>query len=348
MSRLPVFFLPLFFCFLPGIVTAAVSADEEGEDLFPEIEPYKSGHLEVSDLHSIYYECCGNPEGRPVIVLHGGPGVGSYPRLRQYFDPVKYNIVLHDQRGTGRSRPFGEVRGNTTWDLVGDIEKLRTHLKLGKVVIFGGSWGSTLGLAYAETYPGNVAGLILRGIFAGTKAEIDHHYIGARRFFPEEHAALLDALPDRERRPLPPYLFELACSDDEKLRMKVLHALARFELKMCKLDMPDQEVDDILESIPHDAHQRIAKIDLFYSSNQYFLEEGQLLRQAGKIAHIPAILINGRYDVVCPPLAAFKLHRLLPKSKLVIVEEAGHSETEEGVTAALVRAAAFFEDGAGR
>lgn len=348
MSPLPVILCSFLFCLFPCSLVAADPAQDEEGGLFPMIGPFKSGLLEVSELHSIYYECCGNPEGTPVLVLHGGPGVGSYPRLRQYFDPEKYHIVLHDQRGTGRSRPHGEIRGNTTWELVEDMEKLRIHLELGKVVVFGGSWGSTLGLAYGETYPANVTGLILRGVFLGTKAEIEHHYMGARRFFPREHAALLAALPDRERRPLPPYLFELARSDDRELRMKVLNALTRFECKMCKLNMPDEQIDAFLEHTPDDEHQRVALIDLYYVSNQYFLEEGQLLRNAGKLAEIPVFLINGRYDVICPPLAAFRLHELLPKSKLVIVEEAGHSESEEGITAALVRAAAAFENGADR
>jgi len=311
--------------------------------LFPEIEPFDSGHLRVSDLHEIYWERCGNPEGKPVMALHGGPGVGSYPRLRQYFDPEKFHIVLHDQRGTGRSRPAGETRENTTPELVADIERLRQHLELGEAVIFGGSWGSTLALAYAETYPDHVTAMVLRGIFAGTREEVDHHYLGARRFFPRMHAELLATLPDPDRRPLPAYLLEMIRSSDPGQRDKTLMALARFELRMSSLRVSDEMLDQILAQYPAEAMLPITGIDLHYVTNRYFLEEGQLYRDAGKIAHIPVTLINGRYDVVCPPLAAYRLHRLLPKSQLVIVERAGHSEREEGITAALIAAVAELE-----
>ena len=311
--------------------------------LYPEIEPFDTGTLRVSDLHEIYYERSGNPDGRPVMVLHGGPGVGSYPRLRRYFDPEAFHIVIHDQRGAGRSTPAYELRENTTWDLVEDIERLRVHLDLGKVVIFGGSWGSTLGLAYAESYPENVQGMVLRGIFTGTTEEMDHHYHeGAARFFPAEYAALLDVLPDPERRPLPPYLREIVLGEDEELRNRVMDRLMRFEIRMSTIEIPDEALDRFVAANPPDLARQVYAIDLHYSSNRYFLEEDQLVRDAPGLADVPAVLISGRYDVNCPPAAAWRLHQALPDSEWIVVERAGHSEREPGVTAALLEAMERF------
>ncbi len=323
---------------------ATASSGQEPSGLFPEIEPFDSGHLRVSDLHEIYWERCGNPEGKPVMVLHGGPGVGSHPRQRKYFNPEKFHVVLHDQRGTGRSRPVGETRENTTRDLVADIERLRQDLGLGKVVLFGGAWGSTLALAYAETYPEQVTEMVLWAILAGTGEEIDHQYLGARRFFPRVHAELLATLPDPDRRPLPAYLLEWIRTSKPARMDKTLYALARYQLRISSIGLRDDMVDQILARYyPVEAMLPVSTINLHYASNRYFLEEGQLYRDAGKIAPIPVTLINGRFDVVCPPLAAYRLHRLLPKSQLVIVEEAGHSERERGITAALTAAVAELE-----
>jgi proline iminopeptidase len=342
MSRLPALSFVMMLCLLSGFC-AVLAAGEGEKELFPPIDPFESGMLKVSDLHTVYYECCGNPKGKPVLVLHGGPGVGCYPRMRQYFNPEKYLIVLHDQRGAGRSTPHGEIRENTTGDLVSDIERLRKHLKLGKVVIFGGSWGTTLGVAYAETYPDNVSAMVLRGVFTGTAAEVEFHYRGAARFFPEEHAALIAALPDPSRGPDPEYLLELANHEDPALRMKVLDALAVYELKLCTLNNPIESIHEMLKNFPDDAHRRLATIDLFYTSNLYFLEEGQLLRDAPRLKEIPAILIHGRYDMATQPGSAYSLHKAMPRSKLVIVEEAGHSESEEAITAEILKATAAFE-----
>jgi len=322
---------------------AWLPAQDQRTQLYPVLEPFESGFLQVSDLHRIYFECSGNPKGKPVLVLHGGPGAGSYPRMRQYFNPKKYLIVLHDQRGAGRSQPHGELRENTTPNLVRDVERLRKHLDLGEVVIFGGSWGTTLGLAYAEAYPDNVTGLILRGIFLATKAEVDFHYITTGQFYPKEHDALLSLLPDRARGTHPDYLFELIQGPDKQLADRVSMALARFELKFMKLHMRDEWVESFLKSFSREESRRYQCLDLTYVTNHHFLEEGQLLKNVDKIAHLPAVVICGRYDMACPPSSAFALHKALPKSKLVIVEQAGHSETEEGITEALVRAAAEFE-----
>jgi proline iminopeptidase len=321
----------------------AILAQEGDSGLFPPIEPFRTGYLSVDDPHEIYYELSGDPEGKPVICLHGGPGAGSYPRMKRYFNPEKYLIVLYDQRGAGKSRPYGELAGNDTGSLVADIEKLREHLEIEQFLLFGGSWGTTLGLAYAEEFPARVTGLILRGVFLGTEKEIESHYLGSAEFFPEEHARLLDLLPDKSRGTHPDYLFELIRGDDRQLAQAVMHALGSFELKFMKLNLPDQTVQNILASMTPQQHYLYVSMDLHYVTNRYFLAPGQLLRDAGKIADIPAVIINGRYDMACPPLSAYRLHRALPQSQLIIVEEAGHSETEEGITRELVKAAAGFE-----
>lgn len=311
--------------------------------LFPPIEDTVTGYLQVSDLHRIFYVTGGNPEGRPVMCLHGGPGAGSYPRMMQYFNPEKYHIVLHDQRGAGRSEPSGELRENNTWNLVEDIEKLRKHLDLGKVMIFGGSWGSTLAMAYAEKYPENVTAMVMRGVFLGTEEELEFHYLGTGYFFPLEHDRLLSLLPDSSRGTHPDYIYELIHGDDEALAERVLDALGRFEFKFMKLNMPDEAISNFLDSIPRKALRDSSFIDLHYVKNRYFLKDGQLLENAGKLKDIPMILINGRYDMASPPFSAYKVHKALPHSKLIIVEEAGHSESEEGITAELVKAVAEFE-----
>jgi len=342
------FVLTLLAALFAGIVFAlgAACADDETapSPLFAPIEPYKTGHLKVSDLHEIYYECSGNPDGLPVIGLHGGPGVGCYPRMRQYFDPEKFHIVLHDQRGAARSKPWGELRENRTPELVEDVERLRKHLKLGKVFVFGGSWGTTLALAYAQEYPDNVRAMVLRGVFTGTQEEVEQHYMGAAWYFPEEHDALMQLLPDPERRPLPDYVFELVKNaSDLQEKMKYLNALARLEIKMSHLHMADEEITQMLEGYPDHAHAVLAGIDLHYVTNRYFMKEGQLLDNAHKIKHIPTTMIVGRFDMASPPLGAYRMHKRLDKSKLIIVEKAGHVESEEPITAALVKAVAEWE-----
>jgi len=333
---------PLWFLLMMlGAQTLASAQDASG--LFPSPENPRTGFLKVSDVHRIFYSCSGNPEGKPVMCLHGGPGVGSYPRLARYFNPKKFFVVLHDQRGAGKSTPSGELRENTTGDLVEDIEKLRLHLGLGKVLICGGSWGSTLGLAYAEKYPGNVSGLLLRGIFLGTEEEIEFHYLHTGFFFPREQDALLSLLPDKTKGTHPDYLYELIRGEDRELSRKVLRALGKFELKFMKLNMPDAVVDGYLDRIAGEEHLKFASIDLHYVTNRYFMKDGQLLENVGVLKGIPVTLINGRYDMAAPPRAAFRVHRALPGSRLILVEEAGHSETEKGITAALVKAAAAFE-----
>ncbi len=324
---------------------SAASADDAHQpgELFPAQEWFDAGHLKVSDLHTIGYALYGNPKGKPIFVLHGGPGVGCYSRLMQYFNPEKFLIVLHDQRGAGRSTPAGEIRENTTQHLVEDIERLRKHLKIdGKILIFGGSWGSTLALAYAETYPERVSGMVIRGIWTGTQAELDHYYgeQGIRKFFPDAWARLEAELPPRVREFQPKSLLELFSKGDAAIVRKVGDAWIRYAVKTGNLHAPDEKVEQGWGD--YDGKPG-AIIDTYYASNGFFLEEGQLLRDAHKIRDIAVTIINGRYDVICPPITAWRLHKALPKSKLIIVEEAGHSEGEPGTTRALVEAVAEFE-----
>lgn len=329
--------LPLFM--LGFLAAGALFAAED--QLFPEIEPYDSGYLKVSDLHEIYYEQSGNPQGKPVFFLHGGPGGGTSPKQRRYFDPAKYRIVLHDQRGAGKSRPFAETRENDTWALVEDIEKLRAHLRIDRMLILGGSWGSTLALAYAEKYPEHVSGLILRGIYLGTKAEMERFYThGVAEYFPEVSERLWSQIPEASGKTPPQRLMTQLDSPDEATRKKAAAAWSAYETKVAFLTISDEEVEkDVEDGDP----MAFSRIENHYMAHDCFLEEGQLLRDAGKIRDIPTIIVNGRYDVICPPKTAYRLHKALPKSQLWIIEGAGHAGGEPGIQAALVRAARSFE-----
>jgi proline iminopeptidase len=317
-----------------------VAAQQAAAGLFPEIEPYDSGYLKVSDLHEIYYEQVGNPRGKPILYLHGGPGAGCSPLSRRLFDPQKFRVVLHDQRGAGRSRPFAEARENTTQELVGDIEKLREHLKLDKFVILGGSWGSTLALAYAEAHPEHVAGLILRGIYLATREEMESFYgDGVAAFFPEVAERLWQGVPEMPGKTRPQRLLALLESPDAAVRGRVAHDWAAYETKVSRLVNPDDAVE---ASVKGSDPLAFSRIENHYMAHDCFLAEGQLLRDAGKLRDIPAILVNGRYDVICPPKTAYRLHQALPKSQLWIVEAAGHGG-EPAILEALLRAVKTFE-----
>jgi len=316
-------------------------ARDPGE-LFPELSPFKEGRLQAGKIHSLWYGLLGNPDGKPVIVLHGGPGAGCYPRLTQYFNPEKFLIILHDQRGAGQSRPAGELRENTTWDLVEDINRLREHLKIkGKTLIFGGSWGTCLGLAYAEKYPENVSGMILRGIFTGTQAEISQVCAGPgmRLFFPDAVKRLQAAMPDGAEI-TPKTLYGLLVEGDRATSWKAAEAWVRYGIKTSRLHAPHEKVN--MDFGDWDIRP-ICRIDAHYMINRCFLEEAQLLLNADRLKDIPVTIINGRYDMICPPLTAYKLHEQAPNSKLYIVEETGHSETEPGTTRKLLEAVADFE-----
>ena len=331
--------LAVLLAVLLSSLTCTKTGPQKETELWPSIEPFQTGHLQVSDIHQVYYELCGNPEGKPVFVLHGGPGGGSSPFMRRFCDPDKFLIVLHDQRGCGKSTPFAELKENTTQNLVEDIEKLRKHLNLGPIIILGGSWGATLGLAYAEAYPENVAGMVLRGVFCCTQDEIDHYYHGGvRKFFPETYDKLLATLPDPNRRPLPNYFLELLETADSTERMRISNAWVKYEVKIASLEVSDVWLDSVFGGEASEEGLSMSLLENYYIANGCFMEEGQLLRDLDKIADIPITFVNGRYDMICPPITAYRLHQRLPNSKLVIAEGAGHWMGDEGVRNALLAA----------
>jgi proline iminopeptidase len=310
--------------------------------LFPEIQPFQTGFLRVSNLHEIFYQLSGNPKGKPVMVLHGGPGAGCTPWYFRFFNPEKFNIVLHDQRGSGKSKPYAEIKENNTQTLVEDIEKLRKHLGLDKVLLFGGSWGSTLALAYAEAYPQNVLGIVLRGVFLATKEEIQHYYHGGTaRYFPETYQKLREAVADPERMNYPEKLRAKLLSPDSTQRAATARAWAVYEGKIAYLQISDEKIEKWFSEgwNPY----AMALLENHYMANACFLKEGELLDRAGRLANIPVTIVNGRYDVICPPITAYRLHQNLPGSKLVIAEASGHSADEPAVTRALVQAVKEFE-----
>lgn len=309
--------------------------------LWPAIQPYKTDYLKVSDIHELYYELSGNPEGKPVFGLHGGPGGGSSPYMRQFFNPEKFFIVLHDQRGAGKSKPYADIRENTTQRLVEDIETLRKHLNVNKIILFGGSWGSTLALAYAETYPENVEGMVLRGIFTSTKEELDHFYQGGvKTFFPEVYDKFVSALPNPDNKPHHQLLLDLIENGTEEEKLKYSKIWAEYEFKIAALFMPDEEIETILKNFNPLA---FGLIENYYMANNCFFEENQLFKNVDKIRDIPLIMVNGRYDMICPPVTAYRLHREIPKSKLIIAESSGHWMGEKPIERELLKAMKEFE-----
>ena len=304
-------------------------------DLFPEIEPYDEGNLNVSKLHTIHYEQCGNPKGKPLLFLHGGPGGGIDPIYRRYFEPKKWRIVLFDQRGCGRSRPFAELRENTTWDLVADIERLRVHLGIDRWVVFGGSWGSTLSLAYAEYHRERVKALVLRGIFLLRSSELAWFYQdGASRMFPDAWERYRDAIPHPERGDFISAYYTRLTSANEKVRRAAAKAWSVWEGSTSKLYTDPELVKKFGSGRFADA---FARIEAHYFVNGGFFEtDGQLLRDARKLRKIPGVIVQGRYDVVCPATSAWDLHRAWPEAKLIMVPDAGHSMTEPGIRSHLI------------
>jgi proline iminopeptidase len=341
MTSIPRTRLILLVLFLCGWPAFAEGPREDLNDYCPDIEPYQTGYLKVSDLHEIYYELCGHPQGKPVMILHGGPGGEIYPTLRRFHDPTKYLIVLHEQRGCGKSRPRAELQENTTANLVEDVERLRKHLELGKVQVFGGSWGSTLALAYAQKYPDHVGSLVLYGVFTCTKAEIDHTYHGgAAAFFPRAFEEFQSILPHPETHNYPQQLLDLLRDANVETRRRAALAWTRFELKASILNCPNELVESFLKDWdPYD----FVLLESYYTANRCFLKEGQLLRNAPKIRSIPTVIVQGRYDAVCPPLTAYRLHEALSKSKLNIVEAAGHGPIEPRMSSALIDAVKMLE-----
>ncbi len=312
--------------------------------LYPEIEPYEHGHLKVSELHSLYYEQCGNPQGKPVVFLHGGPGGGCNTRCRQFFDPSAYRIVLFDQRGCGRSTPHAELNGNTTWDLVADIERLREHLGIDRWQVFGGSWGSTLALAYAETHPQSVTELVLRGIFLLRREELEWFYQrGCNTLFPDAWEGYLDAIPEAEHGDLISAYHRRLTSADPELRLAAARAWSTWEAATSFLH---QDPAYIEASSADDFALAFARIECHYFVHGGFFEQdGQLLRNIERIRSIPTVIVQGRYDVVCPLRSAWDLHRAWPEADLQITADAGHSAFEPGNLDALIRATDHFRKG---
>jgi len=317
------------------------SSNKDEITLWSEIEPFRSGHLKVSEIHEIYYELCGNPDGKPVFVLHGGPGGSSSPYMRRFFNPEKFLIVLHDQRGAGKSKPYAETKENTTQYLMQDIEQLRKRLNLDKIILFGGSWGSTLALAYAEMHPQNVNGMILRGIFTATKSEIDHFYHGGvRKFFPEVYYKFIASLQYPNDQTIPKNLFETIQNSDSTQQNKFSRIWAEYEIKISGLELPDDELEEILNSFNPLA---FGLLENYYMSNNCFLEEKQLINNAEKLENIPIVLVNGRYDMICPPITAYNLHAKLTNSQLIIAESSGHWMGEKPIERELLKAMVQFE-----
>lgn len=304
--------------------------------LFPEIEPYATHRLTVDPPHVLYVEECGVASGLPVLFLHGGPGAGCEPYHRRFFDPNRYRIVLFDQRGAGRSTPHASLERNTTQDLIADIERLRVHLDIERWVVFGGSWGATLALVYAEVHPERVLGLILRGIFLCRSWEIQWFYQeGASRIFPDHWQEFIAPIPPAERGDLLHAHHRRLTGANATARMESARAWSLWEARTATL-MPNQKVID------HFGSSRVAlalaRIEAHYFVHDTFLDPNQVLNEAHRLRGIPGIIVHGRYDVVCPATNAWELHQAWPESTLEIIPDAGHSAAEPGITAALVRA----------
>ncbi|HXK60761.1 MAG TPA: prolyl aminopeptidase [Acidobacteriota bacterium] len=312
--------------------------------IYPPIEPFRTGRIKVSDIHELYFEESGNPGGKPVVFLHGGPGGRSDPRHRRFFHPEKYRIVNFDQRGCGQSTPAGCLIENTTWNLVEDIEKLREFLQIEKWQVFGGSWGSTLALAYAESHPDKITELVLRGIFLGSKAEIRWccQEGGASNLFPDAWEPFRNYIPEAERGDLLLAYYRRLNSEDRAVQMEAARIWSSWEAAISRL-VPDPRFTADYEQ--DETTLTFARIETHYLVNNCFLEvDGQLLRDVEKIRHIPGVIVQGRYDVVCPMANAWVLYQAWPEAELIISPDAGHSAGEPSTSRALVAATDRFAD----
>jgi proline iminopeptidase len=319
--------------------------DAHMKNLYPPIEPFATGRLQVSPIHELYYEQCGNPGGQAVVFLHGGPGAGLVPEYRQFFDPEAYRVVLFDQRAAGRSTPHASLEANTTWDLVADIERLREHLRIDRWLVFGGSWGSTLALAYAQTHPDRVRALVLRGIFLCRQKETRWFYQegeGASAIFPEAWAEYVRLIPQAERGDMLAAYHRRLMSDDQSVRLEAARAWSIWEASALKL-LPDQELIDHFAE-PQNA-LALARIECHYFVNNSFMAtDNYLIENIDKIRHLPAVIVQGRYDIVCPMISAWDLHLSWPEAELKIIADAGHSVKEPGIVDALVEATDRFRE----
>jgi proline iminopeptidase len=323
------------FRMVPAAPTYASRVAAIADPLYREIDPHAAGWLAVDPPHALYWECSGNPLGVPVVFLHGGPGGGCLPHHRRFFDPSFWRIVLLDQRGAGRSTPAAELAGNTTPALVADLERLRVHLGIDRWLVFGGSWGSTLALAYAEAHPARCLGLVLRGIFLARPQEIDWFMHGMRHVFPEAWRAFAGFLPEAERNDLLGGYYRRLTDPDPAVHVAAAQAWDRYESACSTLlppDAPPRKSGGEASSLP------IARIEAHYFVHRAFLDDDQLLRDLPRIRHLPCTIVQGRYDVVCPPVTADELARAWPEAEYVVVPDAGHSVREPGIARELVAA----------
>jgi proline iminopeptidase len=310
---------------------------------YPEIEPYEHGMLDVGDGHRVYWELCGNPKGKPVVFLHGGPGGGCTPTQRRLFDPEKYRILLFDQRGCGRSTPYASLEANTTWHLVADIERLRRMIGVDKWMVFGGSWGSTLALAYAQKHPETVTELVLRGIFTLRREELLWYYQeGASWIFPDKWEGFLAPIPAEERGDLMAAYRKRLTDPDPAIQRMAARAWSLWEGETITL-LHNQAYSDEFG----DEHYAIAfaRIENHYFVHEGWFEEGQLIRDAHRLKDIPAVIVQGRYDVATPPKTAWELHKAWPEARFIMVPDAGHAVSEPGITHHLIEATDAFAKG---
>jgi len=308
--------------------------------LFPEIEPYQQGMLPVDEIHTIYWEQSGNPEGIPVVFLHGGPGAGSTPAHRRFFDPAFYRIIILDQRGAGRSLPLGEMRNNTTPLLINDLEHLRQYLNINQWLVFGGSWGSTLALAYGEAHPERCLGFILRGIFLCRKMEIDWFLYGLKTFFPEAWQKFVEPLNIEERTDILAAYYQRLQNPDPKIHMPAARSWGIYE-GSCSTLLPSPETVNYFAG--DTVSLGLARMEAHYFSHNIFLPENSLLGNVHKLHDIPAVIVQGRYDVVCPIISADDLHHAWPQAEYIVIEDAGHSVWESGILSAVIEAAEKFK-----
>ena len=312
----------------------------ERRSLYPPIEPFESGRLDVGDGHSLYWERCGTKGAKPVVMLHGGPGAGCSPDHRRQFDPERYDILLFDQRGCGRSTPHASLEANTTWHLVEDIERLREMAGHERWMAFGGSWGSTLALAYAQTHPDRVTELVLRGIFTFNQTELDWLYqYGASEVYPDKWEEFLAPIPEAERGDMVAAYHKRLTGDDPAERLEAAKAWSKWEAETVTL-LPSPEV--IEEHTDDDFAIAIARIENHYMVNRGWLEENQLIDGAAKLSHIPGVIVQGRHDCCTPPAAAWALHKAWPEARLEIVPDGGHLYNEPGILDGLIRATDQF------
>ncbi len=311
-------------------------------ELYPEIEPYKTGRLKVSDIHELYYELSGNPDGKLAVFLHGGPGSGFNLFYRRYFNPQKYNLLMFDQRGCGKSTPHNELRENTTQLLVSDIEKLREYLGIKKCLLYGGSWGSTLALAYAQTFPERVSEMVMSGIFLGTKEEIVWMYQhGANYIYPDHWEDFVSVIDLNKRHDMLAAYSDIFLKAPKEKQLQAAKAWSLWEARMLKL-LIDPALE--MEFTADDFAIAHARAECHYFVNDCFLKPDQLLKNIERIKHIRAVIVNGRYDMVCPPQAAWKLHSVWPNSKLILSPAAGHSGRDLQNQLALIAATDQFAD----